>query len=650
MLEFLHNTWRRIMQKLEEAFIARSKKVNKIEEIKILKNPMDVFSKLDEYAQNGYDSIPDEDKKYFLKCFGIFDKDGLTPKQFMMRVRVAGGHLSSAQARAIGEVARDFGQDYIDITTRAQIELRYLDIENIPTLLRRLQEVGIDSFQTGVDNFRNIVNDPLDKYAFDNVLESQDLLEKLQSQFLHDPAWISALPRKFNTSISGSLSNRCNVFGHDCCFILAQKNGVYGYNMYLGGKVGEVAKSADIFLSSHEEVTCAYASIVDLFKRFGFRDNRNKNRLNYLIEEVGMTEISSAIRENAKIDFATAGETMTALDFSDADHGKVQLRDGSFGVHVVVPSGIFSGSDLLHVSDLSERYGNGEVRFSTGQNIYILGVKDVNSLLSESFFEKYKNINTPYFNNLIACAGTKHCSFGVIENKQDAIDMATYLGEAVPLEEGRVRMYWSACVKGCGLHGLGDIGFEGCKAKVGGVTEDGVHISLGGKLVSEGLEGYSVIKAAPLRFAHFYVESLMLEYKKLRLKNESFEKFHDRVLNNYTSAYIGFFMQLNAYLRAQNIALEIDLNKIGNTGKNEEFELFELGRKLYFALAKKEPYSVYERFTNENKREKLEDIRKIAVEGTSPLNENLAQMIEKMLTNEYRAVVFSELTQFVQLA
>ena len=109
-------------------------------------------------------------------------------------------------------------------------------------------------------------------------------------------------------------------------------------------------------------------------------------------------------------------------------------------------------------------------------------------------------------------------------------------------------------------------------------------------------------------------------------------------------------MQLNAYLRAQNIALEIDLNKIGNTGKNEEFELFELGRKLYFALAKKEPYSVYERFTNENKREKLEDIRKIAVEGTSPLNENLAQMIEKMLTNEYRAVVFSELTQFVQLA
>lgn len=633
------------MQKLEEAFIARSKKVNKIEEIKILKNPMDVFSRLDEYAQGGYDCIPDEDKKYFLKCFGIFDKDGLTPKQFMMRVRVAGGHLNSAQARAIGEVARDFGKDYIDITTRAQIELRYLNIENIPTLLRRLQEVGIDSFQTGVDNFRNIVNDPLDKYAFDNVLESQSLLEKLQSQFLHDPAWISALPRKFNTSISGSLSNRCNVYGHDCCFILAQKDGIYGYNMYLGGKVGEVAKNADIFLNSHMEVIAAYASIIDLFKRFGFRDNRNKNRLNYLIKEVGMSEISSAIRENARINFATAGETMTALDYSDADHGKVQLRDGNFGVHIVVPSGIFSGSDLLHVSKLSEHYGNKEIRFSTGQNIYILGVKDVPSLLDEPFFKKYKNINTPYFNNLIACAGTKHCSFGVIENKQDAIDMATYLSEKVPLESGRVRMYWSACVKGCGLHGLGDIGFEGCKAKVNGVTEDGVHISLGGKLISEGLEGYSVIKAAPLRFAHFYVECLVLEYKKLRFKDETFEKFHDRVLSSYTSAYIGFYMQLGAYLNANKINLEINLNKISNTGKNEEFELFEFGRKLYFALTKKEPYSKYERFTNENKKEKIEDIRKIALH----VDENLAQMIEKMLANEQRAVVFSELLHYINL-
>ena len=633
------------MEMLQKAYEARSKKINKIEEIKQLKKPMDVFAKLDDYAKGGYDSIPDEDKKYFLKCFGLFDKDALTPKQFMMRVRVPGGHLNSAQAKVLGEVARDFGGDYIDITTRAQIELRYLDIENIPTLIKRLQNVGIDSYQTGVDNFRNIVNDPLDKYAFDNVLPSQELLQKIQSRFLHNPEWISALPRKFNTAISGSLSNRCNVFGHDCCFILAQKDGVYGYNMYLGGKVGEIAKSADIFLSTQEEVLQAYESIIDLFKRFGFRDNRNKNRLHFLIQEVGMSEISAAIRQNAGVDFATAGETMTSLDFTDADHGKVQLRDGSFGLHVVVPSGIFSGSDLINAADLSERYGNGEIRFSVEQNLYILGVKDVDTLLKEPFFQKYKNINTPYFNNLIACAGTKHCAFGVIENKEDAINMSTYLSTNVPLESGRVRMYWSACVKGCGLHGLGDIGFEGCKAKVNGITEDGVHISLGGKLISEGLEGYTVIKGAPLRYAHLFVESLMLEYKKLRIKNEPFEKFHDRVLTLYTSAYIGFFMQLKAYLKSKNIELDLDIDRVLNTGKNEEFELFELGRRLYYLFTKQEPYSSYERFTNANPREKLEDIRKLCLH----VDENLALMIEKIIGKENRALVFSELLPFIEL-
>ena len=56
---------------------------------------MEAYEQIGFYAKNGYESIPDEDKKYFLKCFGIFDKDRLTPKQFMMRIRVSSGHLNA---------------------------------------------------------------------------------------------------------------------------------------------------------------------------------------------------------------------------------------------------------------------------------------------------------------------------------------------------------------------------------------------------------------------------------------------------------------------------------------------------------------------------------------------------------------------------
>jgi len=491
------------------------------------------------------------------------------------------------------------------------------------------------------------MTDPLDSLGFDNVLPSYDMLLKLQKTFLYDPEWISTLPRKFNTAISGSFSNRCNVFGHDCCFVLAQKNGSFGYNLYLGGKVGKIAKSADIFLANDDEVLKAFESITDIFKKFGFRDNRNKNRFHFLVDAVGMDEISSAIRENAGVDFATAGETMTKMDFNDPEQGKVQLRDGSFGVHVVVPSGIFSGSSMIDVANLSESYGNKDIRFDMEQSLYIMGVKNVDALLQEGLFAKYKSVNTPYFNHLIACAGTQHCPFGVIENKNDAINMAKYLDEKVPLEKGRLRMYWSACVKGCGIHGLGDIGFEGCKTKVNGETEGGVNISLGGRLISEGVEGYTVLKSAPLRYAHFYVESLMLEYNRLRKNDENFEMFHARVLEQYTPAFIGFMMKLGAYLRDKNVNIEFGFSQKTNTGNNEEFEVFELGRRLYYALCKKEAYSAYDRFTNVLKNEKLEGIRELVPN----IDENLALMLEKILDakEQNRAVVFSEITPFISL-
>ncbi len=635
------------MEALQKAFEARNKKLNKIEKIKELRSPKEAIEKLEEYAQNGYASIPAEDKSYFLKCFGIYDRPA-TPERFMIKLRIPGGYMNATQAKVIGECAKEFGEDYIDLTTRAQCELRYLRIEDLPTIVKRLDAVGINAYQTGVDNIRGIMADPFDTSAFDNVLSSHPILLKMQDIFLNNYEWISTLPRKFNTAITGNIANRCNVFCHDASFVLAQKEGVYGYNMYLGGKVGVVGKPADIFLKNEAEVLAAFNSIIDIFKRFGFRDNRNKNRLHFLIEAVGMSEIAAAIRENAGIDFASAGITMTQMDYFEPDQGRVQLRDGSFGVHVVVPSGIFKGSSMLEAARLAELYGNGELRLDMEQSFYIMGVKDVDALLNESYFEEYKSLNTPYFNHLIACAGTEHCPFGVIENKHDAINMASYLDEKVPLESGRIRMYWSACVKGCGIHGLGDIGFEGCKAKVKGVNGSGVNIYLGGKIAGNGaVEGHTVLKGAPLEYAKYYIESLALEYKKLRLEAESFEAFTDRVLRSFTNAKIGFIMMLLAYMRAKNIVMDFGFETKAMTGKNEEFEVFELGRKLYYQFTKKEAYTSYERFTNVIKSEKLENIRKLAP-GT---DENIAQMLELILHSDEnrRAVVFSELIPFIML-
>ncbi|MHC3993925.1 ferredoxin--nitrite reductase [Thiomicrolovo sp. ZZH C-3] len=633
---------------LQAASEARNTKTNKVEQTKALKTPKEAFEQIAEYAKAGYGSIPKEDLGYFLKCFGIFDRP-MTPERFMMRVRIPGGQLDAAQARTVGEIAKEYGQDYMDISTRAQIVLRYLSIEAMPEILERLENVGLTTFHTGVDNFRNMVNDPLDGVAFDNILPSQGLLQKLQELFLGHWEWVSALPRKFNTGVCGSLANRCNIFGQDCGFVLAQKEGVYGYNVYLGGRVGVIARNADIFVRDEAEAVAMFRALIELYRDYGFRDNRNKNRLHFLIEAVGMEALAAAIREKAGIDFATAGETLTQLDNNDSDQGRVQLNNGTFAVHAVVPSGVFSGSDLVAAAEAAETFGDGRVRLDIEQSLYLLGVDAVRyeALMETPFFGTYQSVSSPYFNHLIACAGEEHCPFGVIPNKPDAIEMAEYLSRAVPLEGGRVRMHWSGCVKGCGLHGVGDVGFEGCKAKVNGETEHGVHITLGGKLTSEGQEGYSVMKSVPLRIARYHVESLMREYRRLRNAGESFGQFHDRVLAHYSPAAIGFIMQLQAYLRDKTIALEFGFETGAKSGRNESFELFDFGCRLYKKLTGETAYPLQAHYMpSEGERLDMTPLDRPGIDA------NLARMVVKMLepNTNLRAKAFTEVNGFVALS
>ncbi|HHH51972.1 MAG TPA: ferredoxin--nitrite reductase, partial [Campylobacterales bacterium] len=341
------------MSILESAFEKRNKKQNKVEKVKSLKSPMDSYTKLEEIAKGGYENLTKEDSSYFLKCFGLFDKG----EDFMLRVRIPIGQLNNEQAMRIGEVAQKYGNDYIDLTTRMQIELRYLQIENIAKVLSELKEVGISTFQTGVDNPRNTVADPLDGLAFDNIINVKAIVERLQSLVIENPEWISVLPRKFNTGILGSLSNSCNIFGHDCCFVLANSNGEFGFNVYLGARVGVQSKDANIFVSV-DEVSDFYMALLETFKTYGYRDNRNKNRLHFLLQDVGVEAFVDEIKRRAGKDFSPAGQTLVQSQNIALGSNRVLLKNGKYAYKVIVPSGIFSGSDMIELASRAKGFGS----------------------------------------------------------------------------------------------------------------------------------------------------------------------------------------------------------------------------------------------------------------------------------------------------
>jgi len=629
---------------LEKAKETRSRKINKVEATKALKEPMEVYAKLEEIAAAGYEGLAKEDSAYFLKCFGLFDKG----EDFMLRVRIPGGKLNHTQALRLGEVAKTYANDYIDISTRMQIVLRYIKIENIAIVLKALKEVGLSTFQTGVDNTRNTVTDPLDGLAYDSIIETKPIIDRLEATFIENPEWISTLPRKFNTGILGSLSNSCNIFGHDCCFVLAQKEGLFGFNVYLGARVGVQAKDADVFIAE-EEVPVFYKALLTVFKTYGYRDNRNKNRLYFLIQDVGMSNMIEAVKKEAGCDFSPAGITMVQSQNIALGSNRVLGRNGKFNYKIIVPSGIFSGTDMIEASNAAQTYGSGDIRLTYDQNLYIVNVAptQLETLERSEPVSKYARFNNLYFTDMIACAGTKTCSFGVIPNKPDAIEMAHFLNSEVAIENATVRMNWSACPKGCGIHGIADIGFEGCKARDDeGNRVDGVHIFTGGKITREAKEAHVLHKALPIDEAKHHVKYLLKTYAKYKLRAETYEAFDDRFLSTrYSFQALSFFTKIN-YILNEKLGLEImfELETEPKSGKHEAYELFTFGLKLYKLLTGEKRFeSVVGLEVNMLKptRIKRDTVSKLNPKVPPKLSEVIYNMTHEEKSK--RAAVFSEL-------
>ncbi len=627
------------MMTLQEAKDNRSKKINKVEAIKDLKKPIDVYQQLDEISKAGWDSLSKEDSSFFLKCFGIFIKDN----DFMIRVRIPGGQMNATQAKMIGEIAKEYGNDYIDLTTRMQVELRYIKIEDLLTVINKLESVGITTFQTGVDNLRNIVTDPLDGFAHDNVIETFPILQKMQDVFLKKDEYIGTLPRKFNSAILGSLSNSCNIYGHDCSFVLAQKDGEWGFNIYLGGKVGEQAVCANAFVYK-DEVDSIFKAIIDTFKEYGYRDNRNKNRLYYLLQDVGIYTFMNEVYSKSDIRPRDAGVVMVQSKPINYQTNRVLTKDGKFAYKLIVPSGIFSGSDMIEAANLASTIGNGKLRISYDQNLWILGIKDTKQLEESILSSKYSEFNNIYFSDMIACAGTATCSFGVIPNKPDAIEMSSYLNKNVKLQDGLVRINWSACPKGCGVHGIADIGLEGCKAKdEDGNRVDGVHLFIGGKITKEAKEAKILHKALPITEAKIHIKHLLLLYKEYKNINESFEEFEDRYLNQFSKGALAFFTKVN-YILEKNQLPRFELPKIPQTHKYEALEIFDFGLKLYKLLTKENRYEGtlgLDIIEKRPKRIKEDSVSKI--NPKVPLNLSKAIYLMTHEDKTKRAQVFTEI-------
>ncbi len=471
-------------------------RINRIEEIKLAKDGLDVLDDILRYARTGAEIDHDDIER--MKWYGVFYRRQ-TPGYFMLRLRVPNGILTSRQISEIGELSNRFGRGKVDITTRQNVQLRWLRIQDVPQIFDALERVGLEYRQSGMDNVRNITGCPMAGLDPDELLDASPVARSVQAAIVgrHE---FSNLPRKFNISVSGCRHDCATSQIHDLSLTPAIKDGRAGFNVMVGGVGGadpDFARDLDVFVEPARAAALCVA-VVELFRDEGNREDRQSGRLRWLREEWGLQHLRDELSSRFGA-LEPAGES-EILRFA-GDHLGVsrQRQAGLNTVGCLIPVGRIQGDDLIEFGRLAEAYGSGELRLTNNQNVLIVNVPDerLDGLLSEPILQKYPSEPSSWMRRTVSCTGKDFCHFSQIDTKGSAVAFAQRMDELLPRQTA-VRVHWSGCVRGCGQHPIGDIGFQAAPLRVGDHFVDAADVYVGGRLGPEPRLATKILSSVPL--------------------------------------------------------------------------------------------------------------------------------------------------------
>ncbi|MCA2940096.1 MAG: ferredoxin--nitrite reductase [Microcystis sp. M113S1] len=494
--------------------------LNKFEKFKAEKDGLAIKDELDHFAQIGWEAMDKTDLEHRLKWVGVFYRP-VTPGKFMMRLRIPNGILSSEQMRVLGEIVQRYGDDgNADITTRQNLQLRGIRIEDIPDIFQRLKSVGMTSVQSGMDNVRNITGSPMAGLDADELIDTRELVQKVQDMITNygqGNYQFTNLPRKFNIAIEGGRDNSVHAEINDIAFVPAYKEGELGFNVVVGGffsaKRCEAAIPINVWVRPNQEVVDLCRGILEVYRDNGLRSNRQKSRLMWLIDEWGIEEFRTRVANHLGYPLATAAEK-DAIDWEKRDHLGVfpQKQEGLSYIGLCIPVGRLFADDMLDLARIAEVYGSGELRLTVEQNVIIpnIAAENIATLLTEPLLAKFTPNPTPLQRALVSCTGAQFCNFALIETKNKAVDLIRQLDAELNIPRG-VRIHWTGCPNSCGQPQVADIGLMGTKARKDGKTVEGVDLYMGGKVGKDAHLGSCVQKGIPCEDLKSLLTSILIE-------------------------------------------------------------------------------------------------------------------------------------------
>lgn len=491
-------------------------KLSKIEQAKAELCGLDLAPRLAELASQGWESLDEATLTIRLKWLGIFFRP-VTPGRFMVRLRLPNGVIRADQLEVLADAVDRCGADgSADITTRQNLQLRGLLLEDMAPLMRAMELVGLTSRQSGHDNPRNITGNPLAGIDPEEIVDTRPLVTAIQAALL-GPDGPRNLPRKFNVAVGGAPDSF--LLHNDLAFLPAFREGQLGFTVVVGGffsaQRNELAVPLGLWVAP-EQLPSFTLAVLAHFGRHGNRVARNKSRLMYLIDQLGLEAYREAVVGELE---GIGGEAFphdgTHLVNRAPRSGVGVHAQGQAGFHWVglsVPTGRLDAGAMAELARLARSYGDGELRLTEAQNVLITNVPTdrLEALLAEPLLARFRPDPGALEAEAVSCTGNRYCSFALIPTKTTAQTVVEELEKRLELPHA-VRTHWTGCPNACGQPYMGEIGLMGAKARHDGEMVEAAKIFLGGSMGSDPKLAELHDKGVPLTQLADVLEDLLVE-------------------------------------------------------------------------------------------------------------------------------------------
>lgn len=489
-------------------------------ELENLNNPVvenDIIDLADKIALFNNLQIDEEKFRSLRLARGVYGQR--QPGVQMIRIKIPYGKMTFRQLRKIADLSDEYASSKLHATTRQDIQIHYVSLDKTPELWAKLEQEDITLREACGNTVRNITAS--DKAGIDpnEKFDVSPYAHEMFEYFLRNPV-CQEMGRKFKIAFSSSEEDSAFAFIHDVGVIPKVKFGngepIRGFKVYIGGGLGAqpfLAKLAYEFLEEDQLIPFT-EGLLRVFDRYGERARRQKARLKFLLNDIGLEEVLRLVAEEQKalkvksykVDYSSFDEK-PALPIS-ADYADVKVNDsakfdswyqtnvfqqkqkGFHGVYVKLLLGDMSSDLARRFADIAEKYAADDIRITVNQG-YLL--KFVTKEALKPLFNELNKVGLaePGFDStadITACPGTDTCNLGI----SSSTGIAKALEEVVKTEypdlihNNDLKIKISGCPNSCGQHGLASIGLHGSSIKNGLNVLPAIQVMLGGGVNSDG--------------------------------------------------------------------------------------------------------------------------------------------------------------------